>query len=84
MNQEIVGSIMSKLVTHGVLPNQYLGSVNYNMDKNSKLVVHKSEERKNRGICLALTSHGMQCDPEVANHGPPYLKLGSTPHPPPP
>ena len=32
------------------------------------LGVHKSEERKNRGICLALTSHGMQCDLGVANH----------------
>ena len=42
--------------------------MNYNMDKNSIFGVHKSEERKNRGICLALTSHGMQCDPEVANH----------------
>ena len=48
--------------------NQYLGSVNDNMDKNSIFGVHKSEERKNHGICLALTSHGMQCDPEVANH----------------
>ena len=48
--------------------NQYLGSVNYSMDKNSIFGVHKSEERRNRGICLALTSHGMQCDPEVANH----------------
>ena len=49
--------------------NQYLGSVNYNMDKNSTFgTVQKSEERKNCGICLALTSHGMQCDPEVANH----------------
>ena len=48
--------------------NQYLGSVNYKMDKNSIFGVHKSEERKNRGICLALTSHGVQCDPEVANH----------------
>ena len=48
--------------------NQRLGSVNYNMDKNSIFGVQKSEERKNRGICLALTSHGMQCDPEVANH----------------
>ena len=48
--------------------NQYLGSVNCNMDKNSIFGVHKFEERKNHGICLALTSHGMQCDPEVANH----------------
>ena len=38
------------------------------MDKHSIFGVHKSEERKARGICLALTSHGMQCDPEVANH----------------
>ena len=35
---------------------------------NSIFGVHKSEERKNRGICLALTSHGMQCDLGVANH----------------
>ena len=48
--------------------NQYLWSVNYNMDRNSIFGVHKSEERKDRGICLALTSHGRQCDPEVANH----------------
>ena len=48
--------------------NQYLGSVNYNMDQNSIFGVHKSEDRKNRGICLALTSHGMQCDLGVANH----------------
>ena len=48
--------------------NQYLGAVNYNMGNNSIFRVHKSEERNNRGICLALTSHGMQCDPEVANH----------------
>ena len=48
--------------------NQYLGSVNYNMDTNSIFGVHKSEERKDRGICLALTSHGMQYDPQVANH----------------
>ena len=48
--------------------NQYLGSVNYNMDKNSIFWVHKSEKRKNGGICLVLTSYGMQCDPEVANH----------------
>ena len=48
--------------------NQYVGSVDYNMDKNSIFWIHKSEERKNRGNCLALTSHGMQCDPEVANH----------------
>ena len=48
--------------------DQYLASVNYNIDKHSIFGVHKSEERKNRGICLALTSHGMQCDPEVANH----------------
>ena len=39
--------------------NQYLGSVNDNMHKNSIFGVHKSEERKNRGICLALASHGM-------------------------
>ena len=30
--------------------HQYLGSVNYNMDKNSIFRVHKSEKRKNRGI----------------------------------
>ena len=48
--------------------NQYLGSVNYNMDKHSIFGVHKSEERKDRGICPALTSHGMQCDLGVANH----------------
>ena len=30
--------------------NQYLGSVNYNMDKNSIFCVHKSEKRKNRGV----------------------------------
>ena len=48
--------------------NLYLGSVNDNMDTNSIFGVHKSEERKNRGICLPLTSPGMQCDPEVANH----------------
>ena len=48
--------------------NQYLESVKYNMDQNSIFGVLKSEERKNRGICLALTSHGMQCDPQVANH----------------
>ena len=30
--------------------NQYLVSVNYNMDKNSIFWVHRSEERKNRGI----------------------------------
>ena len=41
--------------------NQYLGSVNDNMDKSSIFGVHKSEERKYHGICLALTSHGMQC-----------------------
>ena len=41
--------------------NQYLGSVNY---KGQEFIwVHKSEERKSREICLALTSHGMQCDP---------------------
>ena len=38
------------------------------MDKNSIFGVHKSEGRKNRGICLALTSYGMQYDPQVANH----------------
>ena len=38
------------------------------MDKNSTFGPHKSEERKHCGICLALTSHGMQCDPEVVNH----------------
>ena len=48
--------------------NQYLGSVNYSIDKNSIFWVHKSEKGKNRAICLELTSHGMQCDPEVANH----------------
>ena len=48
--------------------NQYLRSVNCNMDKNSIFGVHKSGERKDRGIFLALTSHGMQCDPEFANH----------------
>ena len=48
--------------------NQYLGSVNDNMDTNSIFGVHKSEERKNRGICLALTSRGMQYEPQVANH----------------
>ena len=47
---------------------QYLGSVNDNMHKNSLFGVHKSEDRKDRGICLALTSRGMQCDPQVANH----------------
>ena len=42
--------------------NHYLGSVNYNMNKNSIFGVHKSEERKNHhGIFLALTSHGMHC-----------------------
>ena len=30
--------------------NQYLGSVNYNTDKNSIFRVHKSEKRKNPGI----------------------------------
>ena len=30
--------------------NQYLGSVNYNMDKNSIFWVHKSEKSKNRGV----------------------------------
>ena len=39
--------------------NQYLGSVNDIMDKNSIFGVHKSEERKNRELCLALTSFGM-------------------------
>ena len=39
--------------------NQYLGSVNYNMDRQSIFGVHKSEERKDRGICLALVSHGL-------------------------
>ena len=48
--------------------NQYLGYVNYNMDTNSTFGPHKSEERKDRGIGLALTSHGLQCDSEVANH----------------
>ena len=48
--------------------DQYMGSVDYNMDKHSIFGVDKSEERKDRGICLALTSHGTQCDPEVANH----------------
>ena len=38
------------------------------MDKNSIFWVYKSQERKNRGIQLALTSHGMVCDPGVANH----------------
>ena len=38
------------------------------MDKNSIFVVQKSEESRDRGISLALTSHGMQCDLEVANH----------------
>ena len=38
------------------------------MDKHSIFGVEKSEERKDRGICLALTSHGLQRDPEVANH----------------
>ena len=38
------------------------------MDKNSIFGVRKSKDRKNRGICLALTSHGMKYDPEVANH----------------
>ena len=28
--------------------NQYLGSVNYNMDKDLVFRVHKSEKRKNR------------------------------------
>ena len=45
--------------------NQYVGSVNYNMDKHSIFGVHKSEERKDRG---ALTSHGLQCGSEVPNH----------------
>ena len=45
-----------------------MGSLNYNMDKISIFGVQKSEERKNRRICPAVTSHGMQCDPEVANH----------------
>ena len=31
--------------------NQYLGSVNYNMDKNSIFWVDKSARRKNRGWC---------------------------------
>ena len=30
--------------------NQHLGSVNYNMDKNSIFWVHGSEKRKNRGV----------------------------------
>ena len=30
--------------------NQYSGSVNYTMDKNSIFGVHKSEKRENRGI----------------------------------
>ena len=49
--------------------NQYLGSLYNNMDQISIFGVHKSVEKKDHGICLPWTSHGMQCDPEVANHG---------------
>ena len=41
--------------------SQYLGSVNYNMEKNSIFWVHKSEARENRGLCLAFTSHTVKC-----------------------
>ena len=34
--------------------NQYLGSVNYNMDKSSIFGVHKFEERKHCAIALKL------------------------------
>ena len=37
--------------------NQYLGSVNYNMDKNSIFWVHKSEKRKNRGVWCESPRH---------------------------
>ena len=45
------------------------------MNKTSIFGVHKSEERNNRGVCLALTSHGMRCDPEVANQDMKFLVL---------
>ena len=35
---------------HNFTLNQFLGSVNCNMDKNSTLWVHKSEKGKNCGI----------------------------------
>ena len=62
------GGVRANISVRKFTLNQYLGSVNYNKDKNSILGVNKSEERKNRGICLAVTSHGMQCYPEIANH----------------
>ena len=37
--------------------NQYLGSVNYNMDKDSIFGVLKSEKRKNRGICCGFPEY---------------------------
>ena len=40
--------------------NQYLGSVNYNMEKNSIFRVHKSEKRKNRGIWCGSPKHWTQ------------------------
>ena len=32
------------------------------------LILWKKTPKSDRGICLALTSHGMQCDLGVANH----------------
>ena len=43
--------------------NQYLGPVNYNMDKNSIFGVDKSEERKNHAIwCDSLVTHPKRRD----------------------
>ena len=40
--------------------NQYMRSVNCDMDKNSIFGIHKSEEMKNRGIwCDSLATHPM-------------------------
>ena len=49
---------MSIFEVQNFMLNQYLGSVNYNMDKYSTFGVHKSEEGKNRGIwCDSLVTH---------------------------
>ena len=39
--------------------NQYLGSVNYDMDKNSIFRVHKTEKRKNSGIWCGSPKIGL-------------------------
>ena len=45
---------MSIFGIRNVMLHQYLGSLNYNMDKNSIFGVHESEERKNRGKSGAI------------------------------